>query len=93
MIKRLEYVSRYVFYERGAIKAYDAFVLVSYFLTVLSDQVYYSSLLGSTNLLVMDLVTLLPCDLRKRGVLTFQMRKLSPSNLGGQSIVLLVMCV
>ena len=38
---------------------------------------------GSINYLVMDLATLTPRDFRNRFILTFQMGKFNPSNLGG----------
>ena len=51
-------------------------------LEVSSDHVL-SSVRGSINSLVMDLATLTPRDFRNKFILTFQMGKFNPSNLGG----------
>jgi len=59
-------------------------------LTVI-DQVS-SSPLGAEEGLVIALATRLPNDHKKMVILTFQMRKLSPSNFGGGS-TLSAMCV
>ena len=42
-----------------------------------------SSVRGSINSFVMALATLTPRDFRKRFILTFQIGKFKPSNLGG----------